>query len=165
MNLFHAFQLYFPRLHFNIILPSTVMSFKFSHAFTISSRSFERIFYLPYAKYILRAPHSPWFDCPLCLLVFFKWFLRPTLRYKLLVFIDLCFFFFLFGLLLLALQFFSSSSFVSCICTFYNITAHVVIFLNEYFSRIYSASLSFSRYLRQCLKLGTSVHILVHLGS
>jgi hypothetical protein len=60
----HIFPPYFPKIHSNIIFPSTRRSSEWSLPFRFSDKNFLRISYLLHACHMLRPSDHPWFDHP-----------------------------------------------------------------------------------------------------
>jgi hypothetical protein len=56
MNLIHTPKSYFPKIHFNIILPFTPRSSEWSLPFRLSNQNFVHISYLPHAPHASAIP-------------------------------------------------------------------------------------------------------------
>jgi len=64
MNQIHAFSPCFPKIHYNIIYPSTRRSSEWSLTFMFSNQNIVCIFHLSHPYYMSRPSHPPWLDLP-----------------------------------------------------------------------------------------------------
>jgi hypothetical protein len=64
INPTHTFKSYFPKILFNITLPSTLRSSEWSLPFRLFNQNFVCISHLPHTCYIPCPPHPPLFDQP-----------------------------------------------------------------------------------------------------
>jgi hypothetical protein len=64
INPIHILQPYIPKIHFNIIRPSTLRSSEWFLPFRISNKNVLWISHFPHARYMSRLSNPPWFDYP-----------------------------------------------------------------------------------------------------
>jgi len=64
MHLVHTFPPCFPKIHSNIVLPSTPVSSKLSISFRFSDPNYASISQIYHACYTPRQYHPPWLDDP-----------------------------------------------------------------------------------------------------
>jgi len=64
MHPVHTFPLYFPKIHSDVILPSTSRFTEWSALFMLSNQNVVYTYRLSHACYVPHPSHSPWFDHP-----------------------------------------------------------------------------------------------------